>query len=188
MKRLIILVCFVAGMFSVANAQLRINVNIGTQPVWGPTGYDHADYYYLPDINTYYSVTDRVYVYREGRNWRRSPNLPTQYRDFDLYRAHKVVINNDNRPYMNDQRYRQQYGSYRGKYDQTPIRDAKEEKYFENKDHPRHAEWDKNHNNRDNHNDNRDNRNNRNNRDNRDNHNDNHNDNQNDNHHGRKHG
>jgi hypothetical protein len=44
-------------------AQVRVNINIGSQPVWGPVGYDHVDYYYLPDIETYYYVPTRQFVY-----------------------------------------------------------------------------------------------------------------------------
>lgn len=39
-----------------AKAQVSLNINIGSQPVWGPTGYDHVDYYYFPDIDAYYYV------------------------------------------------------------------------------------------------------------------------------------
>jgi hypothetical protein len=46
-----------------ASAQVRVNINIGSQPVWGPVGYDHVDYYYLPDIETYYYVPTRQFVY-----------------------------------------------------------------------------------------------------------------------------
>ncbi|MEP6675213.1 MAG: hypothetical protein ABJA78_08655 [Ferruginibacter sp.] len=150
MKRLIIALVIAGGLFSTAEAQFRLSINIGTQPVWGPTGYDHADYYYLPDIDTYYSIPERVYIYRSGRSWKRSANLPDQYRDFDVYKAHKVVLNNVRNPYNNDKMYRRQYANYKGKYDQTPIRDSKEQRYFENKDHPRHSEWKQNNNNRDN--------------------------------------
>lgn len=49
-------VCLTA--VSGVNAQIRIsiNANIVSQPVWGPTGYDYARYYYLPDIDAYYSI------------------------------------------------------------------------------------------------------------------------------------
>ena len=157
MKRLIILILLATGFVSAASAQIRLSVNIGSQPVWGPTGYDHADYYYLPDIDTYYSVPDQMYVYKNGNNWQHSATLPQQYHDFDVYRAHKVVINNVKNPYLNDRNYRRQYANYKNKYDQTPIRDAKENRYFENKDHPRHSEWQKDNNNSSNNNNNRNN-------------------------------
>ncbi len=40
-------------------AQVSINVNIGSPPLWGPTGYTHVQYYYLPDVEAYYDVRIR---------------------------------------------------------------------------------------------------------------------------------
>ena len=36
--------------FQIVSAQVKVgfSVNIGTQPEWGPVGYDHVEYYYLP--------------------------------------------------------------------------------------------------------------------------------------------
>lgn len=134
-----------ASITFTANAQARVNVsiNIGSQPVWGPEGYDYVDYYYLPDIDMYYYVPDHLYIYRVGNGWRRSGVLPSQYRNFDLYRAHKVVINKVTQPYLRDYQYQRQYGSYKGKHDQVAIRDSRNEKYFVNKDHPQHDQWER---------------------------------------------
>lgn len=137
---------FAAAVFTVsANAQVSVSINIGTQPIWGPTGYDHVDYYYLPDAGIYYDVPNKVYVYPNGKSWARSATLPSRYSNVDLYRTHKVVINGVDRPYNNNAKYQKQYAGFKGKFDQTPIRDAKEDKYFENKQHPQHAQWEKNH-------------------------------------------
>ncbi len=64
MKKLIIIgLLGVIGMISrPAAAQISINVNIGSQPLWGPVGYDHVDYYYLPDIESYYSVPRQQFI------------------------------------------------------------------------------------------------------------------------------
>lgn len=163
MKKFIFLFVAVIG-FTVATTQAQVNVsvNIGAQPAWGPTGYDHVDYYYLPDIDCYYDVTNKVYVYPNGNSWVRAKQLPAKYRNVDLYNAHKVVINGEKRPYQNAAKYRQEYGGYKGKHDQSPIRDSKEEKYYESKGHPQHSQWQKDHQN------NGKKGNNRNNRDNRD--------------------
>jgi hypothetical protein len=54
MKKIIITTAIFISLLSVkaANAQVSLNINIGSQPEWGPVGYDHADYYYMPDIDT----------------------------------------------------------------------------------------------------------------------------------------
>ncbi|MET0944784.1 MAG: hypothetical protein ABWY22_05220, partial [Flavobacterium sp.] len=45
-----------------SNAQVNVNVNIGTPPLWGPVGYNDARYYYLPDLQTYYDVSTSNYI------------------------------------------------------------------------------------------------------------------------------
>jgi hypothetical protein len=123
-----------------AKAQVNVRINIGTQPIWGPVGYDEAEYYYLPDLDAYYDVTNRqYYFYQEGR-WMGMRELPGRYRDFDMYHAHKVVIN-ESQPWMHNDRYRTQYAGYRGRNDQQVIRDSRDERYWENPNHPQHGNW-----------------------------------------------
>lgn len=92
------------------NAQVRVgvNINIGDQPPWRAPGYDYVEYYYLPDIECYYDVPRRQFVYLDGGNWMYSSSLPFWCRDYNLYNGYKVVVN---RPYAyryhND--YRVQY-------------------------------------------------------------------------------
>lgn len=142
MKKFIFIIALVVGPFFYSNAQVSIhlNANLGMQPVWAPVGYDHADYYYIPDIESYYSVSRRQYIYQNGGRWRYSSSLPYRYRNFDMYRAHKVVMNEEY-PYRHHEENRNRYAQYRGRHDQENIRDSRENKYFENRDHPRHNEW-----------------------------------------------
>jgi hypothetical protein len=105
-----------------ANAQVRVNVNLNAQPDWGPSGYDHADYYYFPDMDIYYNVPKKQYVYQDRGKWRFANSLPPQYRGQDLYHSYKVVLN-EPRPYMHHDQYREKYASYRGRRDQAVLRD-----------------------------------------------------------------
>lgn len=123
-----------------ANAQVSVHFNIGVQPIWGPTGYDYVDYYYLPDIDAYYSVSQHQYTYYDGGRWISDPYLPQRYRNFDLYGAHKVVINEPT-PWLRNDRYHSEYAHYRGQHDQGAIRDSRDSRYYENPGHPRHSEW-----------------------------------------------
>lgn len=93
-----------------AEAQVRVgvNINIGEQPRWRAPGYDYVEYYYLPDIETYYYVPQRQFIYLSNGRWVFSASLPYRYRDYDLYSGYKVVIN---RPYA----YRY-HDHYRVKY------------------------------------------------------------------------
>lgn len=75
------------------NAQIHVNINIGTPPQWGPVGYAETQYYYLPEIEAYYDVPTGVFIYLSGKTWVRRAQLPPQYRNYDLYHGYKVVMN-----------------------------------------------------------------------------------------------
>lgn len=131
MKRILLAVLFgVASLSSIpAKAQVSVNINIGSQPLWGPTGYDRADYYYLPDVDAYYNVSAAQYIYLVAGRWVWRNNLPANDNGFDLYNAYKVVLNTP-RPYLSHAAHVKQYSrykNYRGK--QTPIRDSKDSRY-----------------------------------------------------------
>ena len=129
-------------MLSTVHGQLgiKLNFNVGSQPVWGPTGYDHVEYYYLPDIEVYYNVPQHRFYYYEGGRWIGRSQLPARYHDYDFYNSYKVVVN-DRAPFRHHEKYRDQYSSYKGRHDQQPIRDARDPKYYVNKNHPEHNNW-----------------------------------------------
>lgn len=127
MKRLILAVVFgVASLSSLSTkAQISVNVNIGSQPQWGPSGYNHVDYYYLPDVDAYYNVPSRQYVYQLNGNWVFRKTLPPRYSNYDLYSAYKVVMNTP-KPYLSHQTHLREYSkykNYRGK--QVNLRDSR---------------------------------------------------------------
>ena len=132
MKKLIFTaaILFSCLSFKVAGAQVRINLglNIGSQPEWGPVGYDHAEYYYLPDIGVYYSVAHHRYIYFDNGAWIHADVLPPRYANFDLYHSYKVVLN-ERRPWLNDRVYRVKYAGFRGRRDQVIIRDSHDDRY-----------------------------------------------------------
>jgi hypothetical protein len=149
MKKVIVIAAIIMSgfLFQQATAQVKVslNVNLGQQPVWGPTGYDHADYYYLPDIDSYYDVNRRQFIYNSGNRWVYAGQLPPRYRNYDLYNSYKVVVN-EPRPYLHDDVYRNKYRNNNQSHErQTPIRDSREEKYYQVKGHPMHNQWVKNH-------------------------------------------
>jgi hypothetical protein len=142
MKRIILAAALFIGAATIVNkveAQVRfnLNVNVGSQPVWGPAGYNYVDYYYLPDIETYYYVPRRQFIYLSGGHWVFSYSLPPRYRDYDLYSGYKVVINEPN-PYMYFNRDRERYGSYRGYHNQPIIRNSNDSRYYIIKGHPKY--------------------------------------------------
>jgi hypothetical protein len=132
MKKVIFATAVILGCFSIktANAQIHLNVgiNIGSQPDWGPTGYDHVDYYYMPDIDAYYDINAHQYVYYNNNVWVHTASLPPRYANYDVYHGYKVVVN-EHTPWVHNDVYRKKYTSYKGRHDQTVIRDSHETKY-----------------------------------------------------------
>jgi len=141
MRHLLVLIIAVF-LSSTVFAQVSVNLSfkLDRQPVWGPTGYDYVEYYYLPDIDVYYNVPQHRFFYQERGRWISRSSLPSRYRGFDLYNSYKVVVN-ERTPYRNHATYREKYSPYKGRHDQQPIRDAREPKYFVNPNHPEHNNW-----------------------------------------------
>ncbi|MFV8345744.1 hypothetical protein [Flavobacterium sp. ZB4P13] len=99
-------------------AQVSVNVNIGSPPAWGPVGYSAVDYYYLPDVQAYYDIRATQFIYFGGGKWIRSRNLPYQYRNYNLYNGYKVVLTDyhGSRPYSNFNTHKvKYYKGYKGK-------------------------------------------------------------------------
>jgi hypothetical protein len=100
--------------------------NTTAQPQWGPAGYQQADYYYLPDVESYYSVASRQFIYLSNGRWLYSAILPNQYKKYDLYSGYKVIINRP-RPFLNFSEDKVVYAKYKNqKNKQVLIRDAHE--------------------------------------------------------------
>ena len=116
--------------FKLADAQvhLSVGINIGAQPAWGPVGYDHVDYYYIPDVDAYYDVPAHQYVYFQNHAWIHAAYLPGAYRNYDMYHGYKVVVNQPN-PWMHHADFHARYASYRGRRDQVVIRDSRDARY-----------------------------------------------------------
>lgn len=117
MKKLVLLLLATVALVTAGHAQISLNVNIGTQPLWGPAGYQHAEYYYLPDIETYYYVPKREFIYLSNGKWMFTPALPARHRSYNLYEGYKVVLNVP-KPYFSFTDHKVKYAkfkNYRGK-------------------------------------------------------------------------
>lgn len=148
MKKLVFLIGMLGTLsWNSVNAQVSVNVNfnIGSQPVWGPAGYNYARYYYMPDYDIYYDVTRRVFIYPRHGRWVTVTTLPAVYRNVNLYNTYKVVIN-DASPWQRGNVYRVKYKTYKGRSGQAVIRDSRDEKYYIIKEHPQHNAWERSHN------------------------------------------
>ena len=77
-------------------AQVSVNVNFGTPPVWAPAEPVASQYYYLPDIDTYYDVPAQRFIYVRNGQWVRAQKLPARFNGYNL-RTGQVVYLTDYR-------------------------------------------------------------------------------------------
>ncbi len=125
-------IILLAATFNNTSAQVRVSVNIGSQPDWGPVGYDHVDYYYLPDIETYYYVPNKKFVHlNPAGKWVYSNGLPHAHSGYNLYNGYKVVINQPN-AYKYHKAHKIKYAGYKANRSQIIIKNSKEAKYKKN--------------------------------------------------------
>lgn len=139
MKKTFLFFALLFSGFLLKTASAQVNVNIGSQPLWGPVGYDHVEYYYMPDIDSYYYVPKRQYIYLQNGNWITSSYLPSSY-NYNVSKGYKVVVN-DPFPYRNAEMYRVKYAGFKNNHSQQIIRNSREEKYFIVKGHPEHYKY-----------------------------------------------
>ena len=118
MKKTILLITFIAAtaVMNNTNAQFRFNVNVRLGlPAWLSGGNAESDFYYMPEIDAYYNVRERQFVYLDNGRWIFASNLPGRFSGFDLYNCRKFPIY-ESRPYLNGDYYRNQYAQYRNNY------------------------------------------------------------------------
>lgn len=97
MKKYFLLSSLLFLMNASIEAQISVNVSI---PVWGPV-VTTEEYYYLPEIDSYYDIRKSQFIYLNNGYWIRSRNLPSRYRNYNLNTGQVVVINDyrGSRPY-----------------------------------------------------------------------------------------
>ncbi len=132
---------FIVGLFLFfavsSEAQISVNINLGTPPQWGPSGYTDVRYYYLPDVEAYYDVPSSKFIYFNGVSWIHSSRLPSRYRNYDLYSGYKVVMTDyhGKTPYSYFKEHKSKYAKgYRGKpqknYGERPVQKSSHDKKY----------------------------------------------------------
>jgi hypothetical protein len=157
MKKLILVSAIAMSglMYQTANAQIGIhlNVNLGLRPVVvAPVPVVQAGYYYLPDVEAYYSVSEHCYYYQDGGSWISAAYLPGSYHNYDWQHARHFAVN-EARPYLHNDVYRARYGGVVGHRDWN-YRDEHNARVYADRDRFDHSR-DNQHNNNRSHNDNR---------------------------------
>lgn len=118
----LILVSITLLISGAIKAQVSVNVNIGSPPLWGPVGYSDVRYYYLPDVEAYYDIQTSMFIYYGNGVWLHRSYLPNVYANYDLYNGYKVIVNNyyGNTPNIYYKEHKAKYHKgYRGKEQKT---------------------------------------------------------------------
>jgi hypothetical protein len=126
MKKLLLcaVVMIATATFTTASAQSDEVGNVESQPRWGLGQGDNVQYYYLPEIDAYYYVPRKQFIYQSAGHWTFSSSLPSAHRDYDLQSGNKVVINQAGAYRFNDQ-HKQQYGANTVTTDKSADRTSK---------------------------------------------------------------
>ena len=91
--KLYMLAALLAAAFNTqAQVAVKVDRTYGISPKWAPTAPAKVNYYYLPDIETYYDVPAQRYIYLNNGTWTRTSVLPTRYRGYDLYKGRTVFL------------------------------------------------------------------------------------------------
>ena len=115
-------------IYNTANAQISFGIHINTPavrvvaatPVY--TEYTPADdYYYLPEVDAYYSVAERCYYYNDGDDWVSAAYLPGEFRNYNWRNARYYEVR-ARRPYLNADVYRTRYRGNVGHWERFNTR------------------------------------------------------------------
>lgn len=111
MKKFQLLLCGLLLISLSATAQVSVNVNLGTPPVWAPTERVETQYYYLPDIDSYYDVPSARFIYIKNGKWFRSTSLPYRYKNYKLQGGNIVFLTDyrGNAPYSYHKNHKMKY-------------------------------------------------------------------------------
>ena len=133
MKKLILVSTIAVSslVYNTANAQIRFRLGlhfgparviVQTPPIVAytePVNYNgNEDYYYLPDLDAYYSVPEQCYYYMNEGQWVSAAYLPGAHHDFDWRYARHYEIRAP-RPFMHYDYYRSRYNgvAFNGRWD-----------------------------------------------------------------------
>ncbi|OCX51646.1 hypothetical protein BEL04_16630 [Mucilaginibacter sp. PPCGB 2223] len=97
-----------------AQIGIHISLHLGGSPAYvapEPAPVCADDYYYLPDVEAYYSVRENCYYYNDGYNWVSAAYLPGAYRNYDWHYARRIEIR-EPRPYLHSEVYRSRYNGW----------------------------------------------------------------------------
>jgi hypothetical protein len=160
MKKLAFLSAIALGSLAYNNVnaqvfQIGVQLGGGRPPVvqasvaapvrMAPVAVDYVDadyYYYMPEVDAYYSVYEKCYYYNSGSRWVSAAYLPGAYRNYD-WRAARYYEVRARRPYLNANVYRDRYhGRVYSNWDRRDNRFDNRDNRFDNRNDRRDDRFD----------------------------------------------
>jgi hypothetical protein len=120
----VVFMLLLSGFGSCFTATAQPEVVQYSNPPWAPVYSPGVRYYYIPDIETYYDLTNQDFVYLDDGQWVFSNTLPPIYSGFDLYNAFIIALDiNVFQPWMHHHFYLAHYPRfyYHNVYHETEI-------------------------------------------------------------------
>ena len=60
-----------------------------------------ATYYYLPEIESYYDIRNKKYIYARDGKWFTATNLPAKHKAYHFGKSRKIALTDKSAPYKN---------------------------------------------------------------------------------------
>lgn len=138
MKKIALISAIVMGSLIYNTAQAQVSIRVGFHfgprpvPVYAapaaveyvePANYEgDEDYYYLPEVDAYYSIHEQCYYYNNGGHWITAAYLPGVYHDFNWRTARRYEVRAP-RPYMHNEYYKTRYNgvAFNGRWNERSI-------------------------------------------------------------------
>lgn len=132
MKKIILIAaCFVLMAGYKSDAQVSVNLQVGS-PVMTTTWWSTDDsYYYIPEYGVYYNVNRRVYVYPAEGRWVYAPALPPAYGTYKLVPGSYYTVH-AKAPFRN-------HGYYQSTYPKPPRQHQDNGKHKGQVEHENHG-------------------------------------------------
>lgn len=116
-SKILLQVLFLVVFTTSLKAQVKVDINLGTPPSWGPA-VSTEQYYFLPDIETYYDIRNSEYLYRNHGQWVRSRNVPKRYGNYNFNTGQVIVLKDykGRSPYINFKNHKIKYINKKNDY------------------------------------------------------------------------
>ncbi|HYM95193.1 MAG TPA: hypothetical protein VET23_13710 [Chitinophagaceae bacterium] len=115
-EKISIIIAFVISLYGLSACGTPSYLTYGTHysnPGLTPPYYSGVRYYYLPDIEAYYDLSDDEFVYLNNGQWLFSLVLPSIYGSYDLYNGFVIALNvGVYQPWLHHQYYVSHYSRY----------------------------------------------------------------------------